>query len=123
MIEVLNKKKKLVGYVDGKRYLDKKKNLISYLENNEFKDNSGYTLLILREDGDITWNVGETQGSIKDGKIYSYYQELVIFEYVTEEGKFVDPNGNAVLYLNGDLEILKDEDLFGIAGQYLELFS
>ena len=123
MIKVLNKKEKLVGYIDGNRYLNKKKNLIGYLENNEFKDNSGYTLLILREDGDITWNAGETQGSIKEGKIYSYYQERVIFEFIAEEGKFVDSNGDTVLYLKGDLEILKDEDLFGIAGQFLELFA
>jgi len=38
MIEVLNNKDKLEGYIDGKKYLNKKKKLLGFIENNEFKD-------------------------------------------------------------------------------------
>ena len=58
MIEVLNKKEKLEGFIEGKEYLNKKKKLLGFLENDEFKDKSGYTLLILKPNGAITWNGG-----------------------------------------------------------------
>lgn len=59
MIEVFNKKMKLIGFIDGKKYLNKKRKLIGFLENNEFKDETGSTLLILQDNGVITWNEGE----------------------------------------------------------------
>jgi len=78
MIEVFNKKEKLEGFIEGNKYLNKKKKLIGYLENNEFKDETGYTLLILKENGAITWNKGEQQGYIKEGKIYSSFHDKFI---------------------------------------------
>lgn len=122
MIEVLNKKEKTIGFIDGKKYLNKKKKLIGYLENNEFKDNTGYTLLILKENGAITWNEGEQQGYIKEGKIFSYLDEI-IFELIKEKGKVVDSDGTTVLFLKGEIGALTDEDFFGIAGEFLELFA
>ena len=59
LIECLNNDKKLEGYIDGKRYLDRKKKVWGYLEGNIAKDKEGYPLLILRENGMITWNEGE----------------------------------------------------------------
>lgn len=50
---------KLIGFIDGKKYLNKKRKLIGFLENNEFKDETGSTLLILQDNGVITWNEGE----------------------------------------------------------------
>jgi hypothetical protein len=123
MIEVLNKKMKLVGFIEGKQYLNKKKKLIGFLENNEFKDSSGYTLLILQVNGAITWNEGEQQGYIKEGKIYSSFEDRVLFEFKKENEKILDFNGDTVLHLKGNLESLEDEDFFGIAGQFLELFA
>lgn len=123
MIEVLNHKKKLEGFIDEKNYLNKKKKLIGLLENNEFKDKTGYTLLILKDNGVITWNEGEKQGYLKEGKIYSSFDDRVLFEFDKERGKILDSEGNTVLYLKGDLESLDDEDFFGIAGQFLELFA
>ena len=35
----------------------------------------------------------------------------------------LDSDGNTVLYLKGDLDSLEDYDFFGIAAQFLELFS
>ncbi|MFW9881734.1 MAG: hypothetical protein ACFFG0_52385, partial [Candidatus Thorarchaeota archaeon] len=102
MIEVLNKKEKLEGYIEGKKYLNKKKKLIGYLENNEFKDETGYTLLILKENGNITWNEGEQQGNIKEGKIFSSLDDKLIFEFQKEKGKIVDSDGDTILYLKGD---------------------
>jgi len=123
MIEVLNKKDKLEGYIDGKKYLNKKSKLLGYIENNEFKDKSGYTLLILTEDGNITWNEGEKQGWLEDGKIYSSFDNRLIFEYKKDKGQILDSEGDVILYFKGDFEELDDLDFFGIAGQYLELFA
>lgn len=123
MIEVLNKKGKLVGYIDGKKYLNKKKKLLGYIENNEFKDKSSYTLLILTEDGNITWNEGEKQGWLEEGKIYSSFDNKIVFEYKKDKGQILDSDGNIVLYFKGDFDNLDEVDFFGIAGQYLELFS
>jgi len=123
MIEVFNKKEKLEGFIEGKKYLNKKKKLIGYLENNEFKDKTGYTLLILKENGAITLNEGEQRGNIKEGKIFSSFDERILFEFKKEKGEIVDSDGNTVLYLKGELGSLNDEDFFGIAGQFLELFA
>lgn len=123
MIEVFNNKDKLVGFIDGNRYLNKKKKLMGFLENNEFKDKTGYTLLILTDNGEITWNEGEGQGYLKEGKIFSSLDNRMIFEFKKEKGEIVDSEGDKVLYLKGDLEVLGDADFFGIAGQFLELFA
>lgn len=123
MIEVFNKKMKLIGFIDGKKYLNKKRKLIGFLENNEFKDETGSTLLILQDNGVITWNEGEQQGYIKEGKIYSSLDDRVLFEFKKENEKILDSNGDTLLYLKGDLDTLEDVDFFGIAGQFLEIFS
>jgi len=123
MIEVYNKKEKLEGFIDGNKYLNKKKKLIGYFENGEFKDKTGYTLLILKENGDITWNEGEQQGYLKEGKIFSYFDDKMMYEFKKEDGKILNSDGDAVLYLKGEIDSLPDEDFFGIAGQFLELFA
>ena len=123
MIEVYNKKEKLEGFIDGTKFLNRKKKLLSYLENNEFKDKTGYTLLILKENGAITWNEGEPQGYIKEGKIFSHSNDKMIYNFTKEKGKILDSNGDTALYLKGELDSLKDVDFFGIAGQFLELFA
>ena len=86
MIKVLNKKDKLEGFIEGNNYLNKKKKLIGYLENNECKDETGQTLLILKENGAITMNEGEQQGYIKEGKIFSSFDDRLLFEFKKEEG-------------------------------------
>ena len=123
MIEVYNKKEKLEGFVNGNKYMNKKKKLLGYLENNEFKDNTGYTLLILKENGDITWNEGKEQGYLKEGKFFSYIDDRMIFDFKKEKGKIVNSDGDTVLYLKGDIDSLNDEDFFGIISQFLELFA
>ena len=79
--------------------------------------------MILQDNGVITWNEGEQQGYIKEGKIYSSLDDRVLFEFKKEIKKILDSNGDTVLYLKGNLESLEDEDFFGIAGQFLELFA
>lgn len=123
MIEVLNKKEKLEGFIDGKKYMNKKKKLMGFLENNEFKDKSSYTLLILKDNGAITWSEGQQQGYLKEGKIYSSLNDSPLFEFKKEDGIIIDSEGETVLYLKGDLESLEDDDFFGIAAQFLELFA
>ncbi|MFW9882508.1 MAG: hypothetical protein ACFFG0_56320 [Candidatus Thorarchaeota archaeon] len=65
--------------------MNKKKELIGYLEKNEFKDKTGYTLLILKEKGTITWNEGEQQGYIKEGEIFSSFDDRLIFKFKKEK--------------------------------------
>lgn len=123
MIEVRNNKQKLEGYIEDKRYLNKKKKLIGFLENNEFKDKTGYTLLILKENGDITWNEGESQGYIKDGKIYSNLHDKILYSFNKKDGEILDSSGEILLYLEGEFDTLKDEDFFGIVARFLDLFA
>jgi len=123
MVEVLNKKEKLEGFIDGKKYMNKKKKIMGFLENNEFKDKSSYTLLILKDNGAITWSDGRQQGYLKEGKIYSSLHDRYIFEFKKEKGLILDSEGDTVLYLKGDLGSLEDDDFFGIVAQFLELFA
>jgi len=124
MIEVYDfkyKKGKIVGYIDGTNYLDKKKRIKAYLEGNNFISQDEI-LLVLREDGVITYSDGNEQGYLKEGKIFSYISDL-LYEFMRKEGKIIDSNSNLVLKLEGDYENLDDRDFFGIAGYFLELFA
>ncbi|MFX1535205.1 MAG: hypothetical protein ACFFDI_13355 [Promethearchaeota archaeon] len=122
MIEVFNKLGKLEGYIDGKRYLNRRKKLIGFLEGNVAKDKTGYPLLILTENNEITWNEGELQGYLKDSKIYTLNDDL-IFEFSKEKGKIYNSKEEVVLDLRGNLEGIEDVDFFGIAAIFLELFA
>ncbi len=128
MIECLNKEQKLEGYIDHKRYLDKKKKLWGYLDGNRAKDKKGYTLLILRSDGTITYNEEleeEEKGQLSENKILDLSGGL-IFELLKEKKQIANVMGNPVLLLNGptrEIEELENIDLFGIAAVILELFS
>jgi len=125
MIECLNNKKKVEGYIDGKRYLNRKKKLWGYLDGNTAKDKEGYLLLILRDDGIITWNEGEEQGSLKDNKIYTLDDKL-LYEFLKEKRQIIGIDRTPALYLEGpthEIEQLTNIDFFGIAAIILELFS
>ncbi|MFX0019321.1 MAG: hypothetical protein ACFFBT_00805 [Promethearchaeota archaeon] len=124
MIEVYDykySKGKLAGYIDGTNYLDKKKRVKAQLEGNEFVAHD-QILLILKDDGVITYSEGEEQGYIKDGRIYWINDEL-LYEFSKEEGNILDSNQKVVLKLEGDYKKLDDRDFFGIAGYFLELFA
>jgi len=125
MIEVYNyrfKKDKIDGYINGKEYLNKKKKLEAYLEGNNFFQGADL-LLILREDGIITYSDGDEQGHIEDGKIYTYQGGGLLYEFSKDDGKIYDSDKNIVLELRGNTEELDDLDFFGIAGYFLELFA
>ncbi|MFX1573002.1 MAG: hypothetical protein ACFFB0_09655 [Promethearchaeota archaeon] len=123
MIEAYNNKDKLISFVDGTKYLNKKKKMVGYLKKNKYKDKSGTTLLILKENGDITWSEGETQGYFKENKIFSSYDDNVVFEFRKDKGIILNSTGETLLYLKGDIEKLVDLDFFGITSQFLELFA
>jgi hypothetical protein len=124
MIEVYNyrfKKDKIDGYINGKEYLNRKKKLQAYLEGNNYYQGADL-LLIIREDGVITYSDGDEQGRLKEGKIYSYLGGL-LYEFSKEDGKIYDSDKNILLELRGNTEELDDLDFFGIAGYFLELFA
>lgn len=125
MIEVYNyrfKKDKIDGYINGKEYLNRKKKLVAYLEGNNFYQGADL-LLILREDGVITYSDGDEQGRLENGKIFTYQGGGLLYEFSKEEGTIYDSDKSIVLKLKGDIEELDDLDFFGIAGYFLELFA
>jgi hypothetical protein len=125
MIEVYNyrfKKDKIDGYINGKEYLNTKKKLKAYLEGNNFYQGADL-LLILREDGVITYSDGDEQGNLKDGKIYTYQGGGLLYEFSKDEGLILDSDKNTLLELKGNVKDLDDLDFFGISAYFLELFS
>lgn len=125
MIECLNKERKIEGYIDGKQYLNRKKKLWGYLDGNVAKSDTGYPLLILREDGVITWNEGEEQGYLKENKIFTT-NNVLVYEFLKERRQILNRTGKLVLYFEGtarEIEELNTLDFFGIAAIILELFS
>lgn len=131
MIEIYEKGKKKdisLGYVDGKKYrYGKKKKLWGYLEDNVARDESGYPLLILKEDGTITlnedWNY-EEQGYLKDNEIrYSGSDEL-IFSFHKDKREIQNYVNNKTIYMRGEgIDELDEMDFFGISAILLEMFA
>lgn len=125
MIKCLYRDKKLRGFIDGKSYLNEKKKLWGYLDGNIAKDKEGYPLLILQEDGIITWNEGEEQGSLQENKIFNLNGKL-LYEFNLQKRQILDNEGNPILFLEGEtreLEQLTNLDFFGITAIILELFA
>ncbi len=125
MIEVYDyryKKEKIIGYIDGKKYLNKKKKLAAELDGREYKDNKGNLLLILKDDGVITWPEGLVQGTLKEGKILSF-DDTLICKFSENKNEIYDEFGSIVLKLEGNAENLNDSDFFGITAYFLELFA
>ncbi|MFX0074149.1 MAG: hypothetical protein ACFE96_01800 [Candidatus Hermodarchaeota archaeon] len=125
MIEVYNyrfKKDRIDGYIDGKEYLNRKKKIKAYLEGHNFYQGVDL-LLVLREDGVITYSDGDEQGRLEDGKIFTYQGGGLLYEFLKEEGKILDSDGNILLELKGNTSDLDDLDFFGIAAYFLELFA
>jgi len=123
MIEVYNYKDKLEGFIDGKQYFNKKKKKIGFIKKNKIKDESGYTLLYLLDNGDIDGNEGGNLGYIENGNIFSSPDEHLIYEILKEKGEINDSTGDKVLYLKGDFKDLEDLDYFGIVSRFLDLFT
>jgi len=141
MIEVISymwkKQGKFSGYIDGKKYLNKKQILQSFIEGNKCIDKKGYTLLILREDNVITYNDGEEVGCLKENKIFGkeYYDydfkskrkklmpEYLICEFIKDKGIILDSKGSILLELKGNFDHLTNVDYFGIANEWIQIFS
>jgi len=132
MIEIYEKGKKKdnsLGYVDGKKYRHsgKKKKLWGYLEENVAKHESGYPLLILRDDGTITlnedWNY-EEQGYLRDNEIHYSGSDELIFSFHKDKGEIHNHINNKTIYLRGEgIDALEKTDFFGICAIILEMFA
>ncbi|TFF85238.1 MAG: hypothetical protein EU551_04450 [Promethearchaeota archaeon] len=124
MIEVLDPKEKVIGYIEGKDYLDKKKRRIGWFDedNSIVRDKNNYPLLIIDEKGIISYNDGEQVGYLKENKIF-FYDDSLIYKLVKDEGKILQYNGDVALILKGEISKLNGLDFFGICSLYLELFS
>ena len=130
MIEVYSKEKKkdkIIGLVDGKRYLTKKKKLWGYLDGNVAKDKSRYPLLHLKDDGKIILNEDweyEEQGYLKENKIYYRDTDELILSFHQDKNEIHNHLNNKTIYLRGDdIGSLTNLDFFGISAIMLELFA
>jgi hypothetical protein len=124
LIEILDPKEKVIGYVEGKNYLNEKKRKIGWFDEDDriVRDKNDYPLLIIDEEGIISYNDGEEVGYLKDYKIF-FYDDSLIYELNKDEGKILKDNGDIALILKGDISKLNGLDFFGICSIYLELFS
>ena len=117
MIEVLNKRKKIIGYVKGKIFYNKKQKPIGYLEGNLVKNENGYLLLKLDRHDDIIIS-NEQVGFILDSKIY--FREEPVFEFSKEKREIQSMDGKDSLELKGNHQNIEVLDLFGIATIFLK---
>ncbi len=121
MLEVYNNKHKMIGYIDGKKYLDKKKRKVGFLEGNMVKNKNGFTLLRLDKHNDILLNKDFQVGFVLDSKIGNDAGPMC--EISKEKGELLDPEGEVLLSLEGDtilISALELIDYFGIAMTYLK---
>lgn len=117
MIEILDKKSKIIGFIDGNKFLNKKHKLIGFLDDDIVKDDNGHNILRIDKHDDIF--MGKEQvGFILDSKIY--YREKPIFEFSKEKKEVHTNDGKEVLILKGNHQQIEDRDLFGIATIYLK---
>ncbi|MFX1279189.1 MAG: hypothetical protein ACFFA3_07210 [Promethearchaeota archaeon] len=112
MIEILNKKKKLIGYVEEKKFFNKNKKLIGYLEGNIIKNKNGRTLLMLDSHNDIFYGTDQV-GFILDSTIW--FKEEAIFEFSLQKREIKSKNDEDILILKSNHSQIEDLDLFGIA--------
>ncbi|MFX1425375.1 MAG: hypothetical protein ACFFBE_02905 [Promethearchaeota archaeon] len=117
MIEVLNKKKKLIGYIEGKKFFNKNKKLMGYLEGNLVKNKNGRILLRLDSHDNIFFGKDQV-GFILNSTIW--FKEEPIFEFSRQKREVRSKDGKDVLILNGNHCQIEDIDLFGIAIIFLE---
>ncbi|MFX1364789.1 MAG: hypothetical protein ACFFCE_17695 [Promethearchaeota archaeon] len=130
MIEVYlkgKKRDKIIGLVDGKKYLNKKKKLWGYLDEKIAKDKRGYPLLYLKDDGKITLNEDwdyEEQGYLTENKIYYCDTDELILSFHKDKKEIQNHLNNETIYLRGDgIDSLTNLDFFGISAIMLELFA
>ena len=117
MIEVLNKKKRRIGFIEGRKFFNKKHKLIGYLEGNAVKTKIGNILLKLDKHDDIFCG-NEQVGFILDSRIY--FREEPIFEFSKEKREIHTLDGKEILTLIGNNEKLNDLELFAISTIFLE---
>ncbi|MFX1389983.1 MAG: hypothetical protein ACFE9Z_07980 [Promethearchaeota archaeon] len=116
-IEILNKRKRVIGYIEGKKFFNKKKKLIGYLEGGIVKNKQGRIILKIDKHNDIFFGE-EHVGFILDSKIC--FREDPIFEFSKQRREIYSKDGKNHLILKGNHQEIDDLDLFGIAIIYLE---
>ncbi|MFX1572368.1 MAG: hypothetical protein ACFFB0_06430 [Promethearchaeota archaeon] len=117
MIEVLNRHKKRIGFIEENKFFNEKKKLLGSIEKGIVKNEKGRVLIrIDKHDGIFFEN--EQVGFILESTIY--YREKPIYEFSKEKGEIHTSDGNKSLILKGEIENLEDGDFFGIASVYLE---
>lgn len=116
MIEILNKKNKRIGFIEGEKCFNKKHKLIGYLDGNELKNKEGNVILKLDKHDDIF------MGNDQVGFIYNseiYFREQPVFEVLKEKREIYTSDRKKVLKLKGNHEKVDDIDFVAIAVLFL----
>ncbi|MFX0081133.1 MAG: hypothetical protein ACFE94_05210 [Candidatus Hodarchaeota archaeon] len=117
IIEVLNRKKKIIGYVEKKKFFNRKQTLIGFLDGYLVKNENGHILLKLDDHDDIFIG-NEMVGFILNSTIY--FREEPVFEFSKEKREIYSKDGKDLIVLKGNHQDFEDLDLFGIAIIYLK---
>ncbi len=119
MIEILNKKNKRIGFIEGVKCFNKKHKLIGYLEGNELKSNNGFVILKLDKHNDLFIN-NDQVGFIYNSEIY--IREQPVFKVLKEKREIYTLDRKKVLKLKGNHEKIDDIDFVAIAALFLRSY-
>lgn len=119
LLEIYDKKHKLIGFFDGKTFMNKKKKVIGVMKDDTVNIEHHSIRFTLDEHNDIFINDYKPHvGFIIDSKICN--DDGVLFELLPDKGQILDNEGKSVLYLEGNSVEPKIENYFAIAAMFLE---
>ncbi len=127
VIDVLNRKGRLLGSAIGKNYYDENGTLIGYIEGNIYKMNDDYPILTLDKKKFIRNEDDEKIGYLEanffrfpDSWMYKLSYNIDR-GFSPEKGELYNHKGKIIGYLRGDIENLIELDYFGILVAFFDL--
>jgi hypothetical protein len=117
MIEILNRKKKRIGFIEGKNFYNKKHKKIGYIEGNIVKNNNGHNLLRFDRHDDIFLG-SDPVGYILDSKIY--FREEPLFEISEQAQKISSLKDKESIFLKGNSQKIDSLDYLGVITIFFE---
>lgn len=124
MIEILNKRKKVIGYLKDKKYMDKNENLIAFLDGNVYHNEDGFAKYTF-VDGKILNEDDETIGVLEDETFNIYGLDKPnkkgMLSFSKDSGQLFNYKLKTIGYLNGNFNALENADYFGLMVSFFKL--
>jgi len=124
MIEILNKRKKVIGYLKAKKYMDKNEKLIAFLDGNVYHNEDGFAKYTF-VDGKILNEDDEIIGALENEKFNIYGLDKPnkkgMLSFSKESGQIFNYKDKTIGYLNGNLDVLENIDYFGLMVSFFKL--